>query len=233
MKSISGDIVEPSRNAAVRSGMKPEAVDKAVQGQLNNLHSSQTLSETADELKRLEAAGQTAPTPPAVPPPAAPPPAAPPPAAPPPAAPPKPPPASAAPGGGANPIVEIHPPVPPRPSGLSRAAAWTAEAAPKVLKVAGQVATIVGAWNEADRTYQLEVRNNRGWLNAGLMWTATAGVGIAAGVVDDALAAEATIASGSPAPVMESWDTYGAGPVQHAAGEAIRGILDWGAKHGL
>jgi hypothetical protein len=53
VQSISGDIVEPSRQAAIRSGMKPESVDKAVLGQLDNLHSSQTLQQTGDELKRL------------------------------------------------------------------------------------------------------------------------------------------------------------------------------------
>jgi RHS repeat-associated protein len=54
IKSISGDIVETSRNAAIRSGMDPTAVDTAIQGQLDNLHSSQTLSQTAAELKALE-----------------------------------------------------------------------------------------------------------------------------------------------------------------------------------
>jgi RHS repeat-associated protein len=74
VKSISGDIVEPSRQAAVRSGMKPEAVDKAIGGQLDNLHSSQTLQETAAELEQLEknAAG-AAPIGPPVAPPVAPP----------------------------------------------------------------------------------------------------------------------------------------------------------------
>jgi hypothetical protein len=119
------------------------------------------------------------------------------------------------------------------PGRLARAGAWAAETLPRVAKVAGQIVTVVGATNEANRTYELENRNNRGWLNAGAMWTATAVAGVLAGVVDDALAATATAASGSPAPVMESWDLYGSGPVQHAAGEAIRGILDWGAKHGL
>ncbi len=48
------DIVEPSRNAAVRSGMKAQSVDKAIWGQLDRLHSSQTLEETAKELAALE-----------------------------------------------------------------------------------------------------------------------------------------------------------------------------------
>jgi hypothetical protein len=54
IKSISGDIVEPSRNAALRSGYKPEAVDKAIWGQLDELHSSQTLAATAKEVTALK-----------------------------------------------------------------------------------------------------------------------------------------------------------------------------------
>jgi RHS repeat-associated protein len=132
------------------------------------------------------------------------------------------------------PSVPAAPPVPPAgPGRFARAAAWSAEMAPKVLKVAGQVLTVYGAVNEANRTAELEQRNNRGWLNTGLMWTGTVVVGVLAGVVDDGLAAMATAASGSPAPVMDSWDQYGAGPVQHLGGEAIRGILDWGARHGF
>jgi RHS repeat-associated protein len=37
IKSISGDIVDPSRNAAIRSGYDPTSVDTAIQGQLDNL----------------------------------------------------------------------------------------------------------------------------------------------------------------------------------------------------
>lgn len=54
IKSVTGDIVEPSRQAAIRSGMKPTSVDKAVWGQLDRLHQSQTLKETAKALKYLE-----------------------------------------------------------------------------------------------------------------------------------------------------------------------------------
>jgi RHS repeat-associated protein len=135
-----------------------------------------------------------------------------------------------------HPTVPLAPsqvPAPAAPGRLMRAGAWAADTLPRVARIAGQIVTVVGAVEEANRTYELENRNNRGWLNAGAMWTATAVAGVLAGVVDDALAATATAASGSPAPVMESWDQYGSGPVQHAAGEAIRGILDWGAKHGL
>jgi len=55
IKSISGDIVEPSQNASVRSGIDPKAVDKAIWGQLDQLHSSQTLSQTAKEVGGLAA----------------------------------------------------------------------------------------------------------------------------------------------------------------------------------
>jgi RHS repeat-associated protein len=116
---------------------------------------------------------------------------------------------------------------------LKAAATTVSEAAPAAVEVAGQVLTVSGALSEASRTYQLEVDNNRGWFNAGMMWTGTLVVGVAAGVLDDALAGESIAVSGSPAPVMDSWEQYGSGPVQHAAGEAMRGILDWGAKHGL
>lgn len=54
IRSISGDIVGPSRNAAIQSGMNPQSVDKGILGQLNNLHSSQTLSETAKTLQQYK-----------------------------------------------------------------------------------------------------------------------------------------------------------------------------------
>jgi RHS repeat-associated protein len=116
---------------------------------------------------------------------------------------------------------------------LSRAGAWVSETAPAALEVAAKVFTVYGAANEAQRTVDLERQNNRGELNAMLMFGATAVVAMGAGVVDDALAGLATATSGSPAPVADSWTEVGAGPVQHLAGEAIRGFLDWGAHHGL
>ncbi len=60
MKSFTGDIVDPSRQAAIRSGMKPESVDKAIWGQLDELHSAQTLQNTGAELARLEGTTATA-----------------------------------------------------------------------------------------------------------------------------------------------------------------------------
>ncbi|SMQ78428.1 RHS repeat-associated core domain-containing protein [Bacillus sp. OV166] len=137
-----------------------------------------------------------------------------------------------------NAPINEHPPNPVahEPSSVtafSGRAARAAEAATSVLKVAGEVLTVYGAVNEANRTAELERRNNRGALNEGLMWIATAAVGVPAGAVDDALAAFATATTGSPAPVMEYWDHYGSGPVQHAAGKIIRGILDWGARNGF
>jgi RHS repeat-associated protein len=56
INSISGDIVDPSMNAAVRSGIDPKAAAKGTLGQLNELHSSQTLAETGNEVRALEAA---------------------------------------------------------------------------------------------------------------------------------------------------------------------------------
>jgi hypothetical protein len=112
-----------------------------------------------------------------------------------------------------------------------RAVTATLEAGVEVARFAGEVATVYGAANEADRTYNLEMRNNRGQLNATLMWGATAVVGVLAGAVDDALGV-ATIEMGS-APVIQSWEEVGAGPAQHLAGEAMRDFLDWGAHHGL
>jgi RHS repeat-associated protein len=58
IKSISRDIVDPSYNAAVRSGMDPKAAAKAVLGQLDELHSAQTLAETAQEIRALEQAAK-------------------------------------------------------------------------------------------------------------------------------------------------------------------------------
>ncbi len=133
----------------------------------------------------------------------------------------------------ATPPPAVVPPAAATPGRWARFASSAAETGAQAMKVAGEVLTVYGAVNEANRTAELEQRNNRGDLNAALMWGATAVVGVGAGVLDDALAAAATAASGSPAPVMESWDQYGAGPVQHAAGELIRGFLDWGAHHGL
>jgi RHS repeat-associated protein len=98
-------------------------------------------------------------------------------------------------------------------------------------KYAGYVSTGLGAYNEAVKTAELERRNNRGMLNEGTMFLSTLVAGVYAGIIDDALAA-ATIHIGS-APVIQSWEQHGSGPAQHLAGEAIRGILQWGAEHGL
>jgi hypothetical protein len=123
--------------------------------------------------------------------------------------------------------------LPEEASTLSRAATWVSKAAPVVLEATAKALTVYGAANEAARTAELERRNNRGELNEMLMYGATAVVAMTAGVVDDALAAVATATTGSPAPVADSWNEVGAGPVQHAAGEAIRGFLDWAAHNGL
>lgn len=108
---------------------------------------------------------------------------------------------------------------------MTRAAAWTAENAPKALKVAGEVLTVVGAANEADRTIKFERAHNRGELNAQLMGFGTFAVGILAGVADDAFAVAQVPFLGVPALTVQSFEDRGAGPIQAAAGDAIRGLL--------
>lgn len=60
MQHFTTDVVEPSREAALKAGYKPESVDEAVKGQLDKLHESQTLKETGQEAKELAAAGKEA-----------------------------------------------------------------------------------------------------------------------------------------------------------------------------
>jgi hypothetical protein len=128
--------------------------------------------------------------------------------------------------------IPTSPPPPPAPGKLARTAAWTMEVAPKVLKVAGQVATVVGAVSEGQRTADLVRANNQGNFNAATNGLAVTVLGVAAGVVDDGVAGLAIVASGSPAPVVDSWNEHNAGPVQHAVGEAYRGILKWAWRNG-
>jgi hypothetical protein len=134
----------------------------------------------------------------------------------------------------AAPPPQLRNPLPPAelpPSGWQRAGAAVIEYGGTALRFLGRVTTVYGAVTEANRTWDLEVRNNRGSVNAGAMWISTAVSGIIAGAIDDALAAT-TIEIGS-APVVDSWEHVGSGPVQHAAGQAIRAFLDWGAHNGL
>ncbi|GAA3788795.1 SpvB/TcaC N-terminal domain-containing protein [Streptomyces phyllanthi] len=58
MKHFTTDIVGPSRQAALDAGVKSESVDKAIWGQLDNLHSAQSLQETAKEVRELQAAAK-------------------------------------------------------------------------------------------------------------------------------------------------------------------------------
>jgi hypothetical protein len=39
--------------------------------------------------------------------------------------------------------------------------------------------------------------------------------------------------AGAPVLTMDSWEHHGSGPIQHAAGEAIRSALAWGFSLGL
>jgi RHS repeat-associated protein len=119
----------------------------------------------------------------------------------------------------------------PKPGVLSEVVAGTAEFATGALKFAGQATTVVGAYNEAAKTVELEHENNRGALNATAMGVATFAGAIVAGVLDDGLGvATAPMGSG---PVLDSWQNNGSGPVQHAMGEFIRDVLNWGAHSGL
>ena len=115
---------------------------------------------------------------------------------------------------------------------LAKASQWAAENGSAALTVVGKAVTLAGAVQEANKTAELERRNNRGELNAFLMWGSTIVVGVGAGVVDDALVGMATVTSGSPAPIAEQYDGF-SGPTQQAAGQLIRGFLDWGAHNGL
>jgi RHS repeat-associated protein len=119
------------------------------------------------------------------------------------------------------------------PSATSRFLSSAAETGVGALRVAGQVLTVVGAAEEAQRSVEFERRHNRGELNAQLMGAATLVVGVLAGVVDDAFAAAQVPMMGAPALTLDSWEHQGSGPVQHAAGEAIRGFLGWTFSMGL
>ena len=119
------------------------------------------------------------------------------------------------------------------PGRLARAAAWTAEAAPAALGVLGRVMTVSGALEEAHRTSVFERQHNRGELAAVLMGASTVVVGVAAGVVDDAYAAAQIAKMGAPILTVQSWEQYGSGPVQHAAGEGLRALLGGMFRLGL
>ena len=54
-KSYTEDVVEPSRQAALRSGYEPESVDTAIWGQMDEAHSSESLQQTGKKIRSLEA----------------------------------------------------------------------------------------------------------------------------------------------------------------------------------
>jgi hypothetical protein len=105
--------------------------------------------------------------------------------------------------------------------------------APKAVRYAGQVITVFGALNEAEATASLLRQHNEGEFNQGTNFTAVVVLGVAAGVLDDALAAAETGSFGAPVVTSQSWDQHGSGPVQHAVGEAYRAILKWGYSSGF
>ncbi len=119
------------------------------------------------------------------------------------------------------------------PSATSRFLYGAAETGVSVLRVAGQALTVVGAAEEAGRSADFERRHGRGEFAAVMMGASTFVVGVAAGAVDDAFAAAQIPMMGAPALTLDSWEHQGSGPIQHAAGEAIRGFLGWTFSLGL
>ncbi len=105
------------------------------------------------------------------------------------------------------------------------------KALPKAVRIVGQVATVFGAATEADKTDRMLAERGEGAFNRTTNTAAVLILGVAAGVVDDAMAV-ALGPSGLPV-VSQSWDDHGSGPVQHAVGEAYRGILKWAWRHGI
>lgn len=119
------------------------------------------------------------------------------------------------------------------PSRFAGAIASASEALHATAVFAGRVFTVAGAATEAQRTVDFELQHNRGALNAALMGTTVFAVGMAAGVVDDAFAVAQVGLMGAPMITMDAWEQGGAGPVQQAAGQAIRGFLEWSFNLGL
>jgi hypothetical protein len=116
---------------------------------------------------------------------------------------------------------------------LARMFASAGEALPAAARLAGQVFTVAGAAKEAQRTVDFERQHGRGELNAALAGATTFVAGMFAGVVDDVFAAAQMSVMGAPAITLDAWEQQGAGPIQHATGEAVRGFLGWGFRHGF
>ena len=113
------------------------------------------------------------------------------------------------------------------PSATSRLLYGAAEMGAGVAKLATIASTVFGADREATRTVEFVRQNDQGVISGAIWGTTTFVVGVAAGVVDDAFAAKEIQVMGAPMQTMHSWEQHGAGPIQHAAGEAIRGFLGW------
>jgi hypothetical protein len=92
---------------------------------------------------------------------------------------------------------------------------------------------MVGAAQEALETSAVAQRNSGGpntvlgQVAGALGFVESFAVGVAAGVVDDALVATATSMGGTQA-ITDQYQGF-AGPVQQLAGKAFRGILNWSA----
>jgi RHS repeat-associated protein len=128
----------------------------------------------------------------------------------------------------------VAPPSGSAPAGAAgEASAWekfsarAASAGNTALKIAGLVATVTGALNEGGKTMDMEVAQGVSRPIAALAATETMVVAAAAGFVDDAQLLE------NSGFVQNSWETAGAGPAQHTAGEVMRSIFQWGNSLGF
>jgi RHS repeat-associated protein len=89
----------------------------------------------------------------------------------------------------------------------------------KALKFAGKVATVYGAHKEAQRSAaQVE-----GEFNKNAAYSTTFALGVAGGVIDDALA----VMPSTSGFVNDSWEHHNAGPTQVLAGDTLRAFNSW------
>ena len=116
----------------------------------------------------------------------------------------------------------------------SRTVAGAIKALPKAAQIVGQITTVFGAVSEADRTDRMLAQHGEGAFARATNTAAVLVIGVAAGVADDAFAAAQTVGlAGAPVITQQSWEEHAAGPIQHAVGEAYRGILKWAWSKGL
>ena len=119
-------------------------------------------------------------------------------------------------------MVSLRAEVEAAPSLLSRTANGVLSAGVSTLTFAGKVLTVYGAHTIASRNSN-DFRGNMPVEAA--VYTTSFVFGMASGILDDGFAA-ATVEMGS-APVLDSWERNGAGPVQVAVGNALREYNRW------